>query len=177
MSIAYTAAADQVLGEPLPTGMGLRVPAPDPRKCHPPVNHRQFAVPVAAAGSATAPPPGPVPPVVGPDGLCDFDEMGILEVSELHYAVSTNISRVSDRTLLQMRASIAEMINTIPPACISQYTPLEFDSYLAVDQGCKTLLGKESPSRKVQAKAERHGSLHSGCCLVSSSLVSWHIFS
>jgi hypothetical protein len=78
VSIAYTAAADQSLGEPLPLGMGLRVPVPDPRRC--------FAPPVASmwthmAGAAPAvPAPVRVTPVPGDDGLCEFDEMGILEV-------------------------------------------------------------------------------------------------
>ena len=77
VSIAYTAAADQSLGEPLPLGMGLRVPVPDPRRCVPPA-----AVPVwAPQGAAVVAAPVHVSPVPGPDKLCEFDEMGILEVS------------------------------------------------------------------------------------------------
>ena len=78
VSIAYTAAADQSLGEPLPLGMGLRVPVPDARRC--------FAPPVAppwthvAGMVAAVPAPVHVTPVPGSDGLCEFDEMGILEV-------------------------------------------------------------------------------------------------
>jgi ubiquitin-conjugating enzyme E2 Q len=81
VSIAYTAAADQVLDEPLPIGMGLRVPVPDPKRCVPvpPVNS-QWALP-----NVSAPAPGPTacPPTPDPDGLCEFDELGILEVDDV----------------------------------------------------------------------------------------------
>lgn len=75
VSIAYTAAADQSLGEPLPLGMGLRVPVPDVKRCVAPLaNVWSYAgVPAVA--------PTPVPPKPGLDKLCEFDEMGILEVS------------------------------------------------------------------------------------------------
>ena len=75
VSIAYTAAADHSLGEPLPLGMGLRVPVPDARKCveTPTYSWVHPGTPAVAA-------PVHVPPTPGPDGLCEFDEMGILEV-------------------------------------------------------------------------------------------------
>ena len=76
VSIAYTAAADGVLvDEPLPTGMGLRVPVPDPKSCVPAaaVYMRRYTAPaVAPAGTRTC-----VPSVPGPDGFCEFDEMDI----------------------------------------------------------------------------------------------------
>lgn len=82
VSIAYTAAADQVLEDPLPIGMGLRVSVPDPKRC--------VLVPTTTFASvmpgAVVPPvltPIQAPPIPGPDGLCEFDEMGILEVSEI----------------------------------------------------------------------------------------------
>ena len=107
MSTAYAAAADQVLGDPLPTGMGLRVPPPDPKEYRP----IQYGYGAQSHTSTR------VPPAAGSDGLCDFDEMNIMEVSKPHNMVSAIFSH---QTLLQMRASIAEMIDTIPPACISQ---------------------------------------------------------
>lgn len=76
MSIAYTAAADQSLDEPLPLGMGLRVPVPDPKRCtiSPVYSYISGATQAVAKPMHVAPTPGP-------DGLCEFDEMGILEVS------------------------------------------------------------------------------------------------
>ena len=159
MSIAYAAAADRVLGDPLPTGMGLRVPHLDPKEYQP----MQYGYGVQPHT------PTPVPPAAGSDGLYDFDEMDIMEVSKPHNMVSATFSH---QTLSQMRASIVEMIDTIPPARISQCLSLEFYSPSAADQGYKALLGKESPNRKAQAKIEGHGSLYSGWCLVGSPLVS-----
>ncbi|KIM73751.1 hypothetical protein PILCRDRAFT_99249 [Piloderma croceum F 1598] len=88
VSIAYTAAADQCLNEPLPLGMGLRVPVPDARRCVVPLGPTwgHAMAPVVAV-------PKPVPPTGDPDGLCEFDEMDIIS----------------------MRASIAEMIHALPP--------------------------------------------------------------
>lgn len=76
VSIAYTAAADQCLGEPFPLGMGLRVPPPDPRRCVAPLapTWGHVVAPVVA-------PPKPVQPTSDPDGLCEFDEMDITSVS------------------------------------------------------------------------------------------------
>lgn len=79
VSIAYTAAADQVLADPLPVGMGLRVPVPDPKRCIPaPQVRPMYSIP----GIYVPAEPVRAPPVPGPDGLCEFDEMGISEVRE-----------------------------------------------------------------------------------------------
>lgn len=82
VSIAYTAAADQALDEPLPTGMGLRVPVPDLKKSVPvaPVNSlpRWSHPNIGISATPLVPTAHSLTP--GPDGLCDFDEMDILEV-------------------------------------------------------------------------------------------------
>ncbi|KAG5647979.1 hypothetical protein DXG03_007013 [Asterophora parasitica] len=67
VSVAHSAAAEQVIEDPLPIGMGIRVPFPK----------------------------GELPPeevTVGPDGLCDFDDL----------------------SLEMMRACIVELINSLP---------------------------------------------------------------
>ena len=69
VSLAHSAATEQVLDDPLPTGLGLRVPVPDSSKIQEPARHFYGPVPV---------PPMPPPPIqvaIGPDGLCDFDDL------------------------------------------------------------------------------------------------------
>jgi ubiquitin-conjugating enzyme E2 Q len=65
--MAYTAAAEQVLDEPLPVGLGLRVSVPDMNKVSSP--------PGLLTASLTA-----QPPKTGPDGLCEFDQLSISQV-------------------------------------------------------------------------------------------------
>jgi ubiquitin-conjugating enzyme E2 Q len=102
VSIAYAAAAENVLDEPLPIGMGLRVKVPDLPKAPPNMQSQTpgwlplFAtppvVPIGMGPPATATTlPGAVgqPPAtditaeklqVGTDGLCDFDDLSISQV-------------------------------------------------------------------------------------------------
>lgn len=61
VSFAYAAAAEKVLDEPLPTGMGLRV-----------------RIPEKASSSKVV--------QVGSDGLCDFDDLDIHQVRRFHDA-------------------------------------------------------------------------------------------
>jgi ubiquitin-conjugating enzyme E2 Q len=95
VSITYAAAAENVLDEPLPIGLGLRVPVPDVQV--PPNTQGQSpawlylgGVPMPLAGpTATFQAGYGHPPVmdkttnkiqVGTDGLCDFDDLSISEV-------------------------------------------------------------------------------------------------
>lgn len=71
VSLAHSAAAEQVLDDPLPTGLGLRVPLPDSSDIQEPARNIYGTVPV---------PQNPHPPVqiaIGPDGLCDFDDLNL----------------------------------------------------------------------------------------------------
>ncbi|KAJ7213658.1 hypothetical protein B0H12DRAFT_1061615 [Mycena haematopus] len=88
VSLCYSAAAEGVLDEPLPKGMALRVPPPDKaRLVVAPVNNYAYnAQPVPAAVAA-------VNHQVGLDGLVEFDQLPVEH----------------------MRASIAAMIDTLPP--------------------------------------------------------------
>ncbi|EIN06501.1 hypothetical protein PUNSTDRAFT_115057 [Punctularia strigosozonata HHB-11173 SS5] len=67
LSLTYCAAAEGVLDDPLPVGMGLRVPPPMAGVS---TSNRQIIA--VHAGSAVSPPKAD-----GPDGLCDFDVMDI----------------------------------------------------------------------------------------------------
>jgi ubiquitin-conjugating enzyme E2 Q len=81
VSIAYTAAAEKVIDDPLPKGMGLRVPVPDPKDVVPVVvPPYNYAQPVPVPSTTTTEPTGTV--VCGPDRLCDFDDLNIWEVSQ-----------------------------------------------------------------------------------------------
>lgn len=98
VSMAYAAAAEGIMDDPLPIGLGLRVPLPPKDTIV--VQPVQRALHVLSA-----PAPAPAPPVddrqskaaAGPDGLCEFDDM--------------------DKG--QMRASIVAMINSLPSVSIS----------------------------------------------------------
>ncbi|KAH9475092.1 Ubiquitin-conjugating enzyme E2Q-like protein 1 [Psilocybe cubensis] len=89
VSLAYVSASEGVMDEPLPIGLGLRVPLPSSAgavQAHP--NY---------VGWNTQPAPTVVPETPktlspGPDGLCDFDDL----------------------THSQMRLCIAKLINTLP---------------------------------------------------------------
>lgn len=100
--MAYTAAADQCLEDPLPVGMGIQVVRPDPARCFAPVHRGQVITPNSLSH---------VPPVPGPDGLCDFDELGLLEVGD-HQCILIYIMLT---WLVKKRAAIAELINHLPP--------------------------------------------------------------
>lgn len=76
--MAYTAAADQCLGDPLPVGMGLRVPPPDPARCVAPQMPNRIVMTIP--GQVPLDPIARVVPIPAPDGLCEFDDLGILEV-------------------------------------------------------------------------------------------------
>jgi hypothetical protein len=74
VSLAYSAAIEGALNDPLPIGLGLRVPIPD--KSHEDIMSRGshvYAQPSQASlpGSAV---------VIGHDGLCDFDALPIGKV-------------------------------------------------------------------------------------------------
>lgn len=65
--------------------MGLRVPVPDPKRCVPVVPVHTLWNPIGAPAPVAD--PTRVPPMPGPDGLCEFDEMNILEVMALFEAL------------------------------------------------------------------------------------------
>jgi ubiquitin-conjugating enzyme E2 Q len=71
--------------DPLPVGMGLRVPPPDPNKMAPTPQVYPIVGMRGMSGLQQAPPP-PAPPVqhkvftVGQDGLGDFDDLSLQEV-------------------------------------------------------------------------------------------------
>ncbi|RDB28698.1 hypothetical protein Hypma_015532 [Hypsizygus marmoreus] len=91
VSIAHSAASEGVMEEPLPTGLGLRVPVPDPTKAREVPNVPQYFI----QPNATVPTTVPVSAeniARGLDGLCDFDDLSIP----------------------MMRASIVEMIDSLP---------------------------------------------------------------
>ncbi|KAF6754673.1 hypothetical protein DFP72DRAFT_812438 [Ephemerocybe angulata] len=80
VSLAYCAASEGALEDPLPIGLGLRVPHPGPlpagsyiapRRLNPPFP--QGADPSAEALTTNA-------PEIGPDGLVDFDQLSIPEM-------------------------------------------------------------------------------------------------
>ncbi|KAF9461901.1 hypothetical protein BDZ94DRAFT_1262434 [Collybia nuda] len=95
VSIAHSAATEGVIEDPLPVGMGLRVPQPDSNKIPPVHNHR--VMPGFAARVQVGPAsPAPAPQrefTIGSDGLGDFDDL----------------------SLPLMRVSISEMIDSLPP--------------------------------------------------------------
>ncbi|KAJ3717151.1 hypothetical protein C8R42DRAFT_724779 [Lentinula raphanica] len=94
VSITHSAAAENVLDEPLPIGMGLRVPLPDPTKVRAAPPNTTILNQIEAAAPTNSPPPqAQNQPVIGSDGLCDFDE---LEPQ-------------------QMRASVMELLDSLPP--------------------------------------------------------------
>ncbi|KAK0467149.1 uncharacterized protein EV420DRAFT_1507476 [Desarmillaria tabescens] len=95
VSLTYSGAAEGVLDEPLPIGMGLRVPIPDKSLIVHPSTLRGAGYPGAFPGTVFETPSLSTPrrePVADNHGLCDFDDLDIL----------------------QMRASIAAMLNTLP---------------------------------------------------------------
>ncbi|KAJ3847933.1 hypothetical protein EV368DRAFT_76467 [Lentinula lateritia] len=92
VSITYAAAIESVLDEPLPIGMGLRVPLPDTMLMIP-GGHLQNNI------ATTTPLESPRPPVVGSDCLCDFDDLD----------------------LQQMRASVVQLLDSLPPVKPGKY--------------------------------------------------------
>jgi ubiquitin-conjugating enzyme E2 Q len=75
VSLAYSAAVGGALNDPLPIGLGLRVPAPNGSYDSPPGRmFSSYAPPqhVSPSESALA--------VIGHDGLCDFDALPIGKV-------------------------------------------------------------------------------------------------
>jgi ubiquitin-conjugating enzyme E2 Q len=70
VSLAYCAAVEGVLDEPLPIGLGLRVPIPAASSLpQGPINHRVSDIPWTFT------------PPTGEDGLCDFDRLDKRSVS------------------------------------------------------------------------------------------------
>ncbi|KAG6857552.1 hypothetical protein H0H87_000151 [Tephrocybe sp. NHM501043] len=74
VSIAHSAASEQVLSDPFPVGLGLRVPVPD-------ASHIPPKLPVARGLQYAQPAPkaqrNNSPPNIGPDGMCEFDELSV----------------------------------------------------------------------------------------------------
>lgn len=76
VSITHSAAAEGVIDEPLPIGMALRVQLPDVSElAAPPVSFLSIVPQQATA------PAQPGTAVVGPDRLCDFDDLSLPQVS------------------------------------------------------------------------------------------------
>lgn len=85
VSLAYTSARENVLSDPLPIGLGLRVPPPDADKMA--LVRKTILVapnPMAMPGATTpvAPPEKSQPVVVDEDGLCEFDKLDVWQVNE-----------------------------------------------------------------------------------------------
>lgn len=91
--MAYAAAAEGTMDDPLPIGMGLRVPLPAQSSIVAPPPSRGGLAPVPDAPSNRK-------PVVGNDGLVDFDDL--------------------DKP--NMRGAIASLINSLPSVGFSIYT-------------------------------------------------------
>jgi ubiquitin-conjugating enzyme E2 Q len=89
VSFAYAAAAEKVLDEPLPTGMGLRVHVPEK----------------ASSSNVVE---------VGLDGLCDFDDLDIHQVRGFRDA---SIFEGQTQTSAQMQQAVAELIDSLPSVC------------------------------------------------------------
>ncbi|KAG6842220.1 hypothetical protein C0991_000190 [Blastosporella zonata] len=87
VSIAHSAASEQVLNDPFPIGLGLRVPVPDVNKI-PPEPPRPLGVPQPAPASSNS----HQTPKTGPDEMCEFDDL----------------------SLPMMRAAIVALIDTLP---------------------------------------------------------------
>ncbi len=105
VSLTYSAAAEGVLDEPFPVGMGLRVPLPDKSSLVvPPALRLLPGAPPVDETTDTAPRREPVP---DNHGLVDFDNLSSIQVRAIPHT-STNIN------ISQMRASIASMINSLP---------------------------------------------------------------
>ncbi|KAF9481500.1 hypothetical protein BDN70DRAFT_876298 [Pholiota conissans] len=91
VSLAYVSANDGAMEDPLPVGLGLRVPYPThvvPQAQQPNIGmHHSIQ-----ATQTVVEPQTPKDVVKGPDGLCDFDDL----------------------SLPQMRAAIGSLIHTLP---------------------------------------------------------------
>jgi ubiquitin-conjugating enzyme E2 Q len=93
LSITYIAAAEGVLDEPFPIGIGIRVPKPDITKVlqAPTTNAHLLNVPGATGvAQQPAPPPPRRDVFVGNDRLCDFDELSPQEVSVPPFGIIEN---------------------------------------------------------------------------------------
>ncbi|KAG5639239.1 hypothetical protein H0H81_005313 [Sphagnurus paluster] len=88
VSIAHSAASEQAIDEPLPIGMGLRVPLPDQSK-FPDVLSQAASSPLLV-NTTSIPTTSSI--VKGSDGLCDFDDL----------------------TLPMMRYTITQLIDSLP---------------------------------------------------------------
>jgi ubiquitin-conjugating enzyme E2 Q len=87
VSLTYSAAAEGVLDQPLPVGMGLRVPVPHSRA--PDSSQSVVTAPVLNGISPVAKQPtSPKKPRLesGADRLYDFDEMNLVQVRSLRMA-------------------------------------------------------------------------------------------
>lgn len=82
VSLAYVSASDGAMEDPLPVGLGLRVPLPStnvlsaPQAPHPDTLVRPYV-----PGPAVVEQPTP-PITLGPDGLCEFDELNLAQVCQ-----------------------------------------------------------------------------------------------
>ncbi|KAG6813798.1 hypothetical protein H0H92_007210 [Tricholoma furcatifolium] len=93
VSLAHSAATEQVLNDPLPIGLGLRVPLPDANRI--PGSPRSSAFTgsgVPFTPTSTSQGSSLTSVSIGPDGMCDFDAL----------------------SLPMMRAAIAVLIDTLP---------------------------------------------------------------
>lgn len=91
VSIAHSAASEGVIDEPLPIGMALRVPLPVISKVLLPAT-----LPYPFPGSPQPQPTEPSNAVMGPDGLCDFDDLNLQQVST-NFLVRCSVYKVCHR--------------------------------------------------------------------------------
>jgi ubiquitin-conjugating enzyme E2 Q len=96
--------------EPLPIGMGLRVPMPSTFSAANPAP--QYSYPGIPASAVVQETPKVLEP--GVDGLCDFDD---LTLPQVHLCVLNIEGVVADTfffVCFQMRGCIAKLINSLP---------------------------------------------------------------
>ncbi|TRM66799.1 hypothetical protein BD626DRAFT_483861 [Schizophyllum amplum] len=100
VSLAYTAASDQVLDDPLPQHLGLRVPVPENAKINNPPPMRP------GAGTAAVQQLGPLPAVIpDADGLCEFDR---LDIRQMRYTIAKLIDSLP--SIMDMRKHLLRRV-------------------------------------------------------------------
>ncbi|KAJ7579700.1 hypothetical protein C8J56DRAFT_963387, partial [Mycena floridula] len=86
ISMAYSAAAEGVMDDPLPIGLGLRVPLPG----------TAIATPAFDRGGAAPTPDEIKAPHIAADGLCEFDELGRGQMRSAIAAMINSLPAIDD---------------------------------------------------------------------------------
>jgi ubiquitin-conjugating enzyme E2 Q len=120
--MAYCAAQEGVLDDPLPIGLGIRIPMPTAAVKQPPKPHTATLYPQQPPSSEPVKPP----PALDANGLCDFDDLN----------------------KQQMRAAIVELINQLPSVRI----PASLHLSITIQCHCLTLFQIETMKRHLERK-------------------------